>query len=148
MIRLGPGRGLVTLRRRLIATMIVLVVAGLAALDIITYSSLHSYLYGRVDDQLNAAHALVDRYVFRADERGLPISAEQIQSRVSAEIYVEILDANGNIVVFRPSGSKALPDLPPRLPSPLPVQPPLDPDQLSKSHGTYRPDAASVNVPS
>src|SRR5665213_1391465 len=110
MIRLGPGRGLVTLRRRLIATMIVLVVAGLAALDIITYSSLHSYLYGRVDDQLNAAHAQVDRYVFRADERGIPINAEQIQSRVSAEIYVEVLDANGNIVVFRPSGSKALPD--------------------------------------
>ena len=43
------------LRRRLVVTMIGLVALGLAAVDIITLTSLHSYLYGRVDAQLTTA---------------------------------------------------------------------------------------------
>ncbi|MGO9029028.1 MAG: sensor histidine kinase [Acidimicrobiales bacterium] len=137
-----------TLRRRLIATMIILVAVGLAAVDIITLSSLHSYLYGRVDDQLNGAHQLVQQYVLRTDERGVPIKAAEIQSRVSPEVYVEILNSEGHVVVSRPSGTKAQADPAPKLPEPLPVRPALTQNQQGVSHGTYHPDGSSVNVPS
>ncbi len=49
------------LRRRLLVTMIVLVALGLAAVDLITLTSLHSYLYGRVDDQLSCGQPPVDQ---------------------------------------------------------------------------------------
>ncbi|HEY4946321.1 MAG TPA: hypothetical protein VII19_00365, partial [Acidimicrobiales bacterium] len=71
------------------ATMIVLVALGLAAVDIITLTSLHSYLFGRVDAQLDAASAQVADFVARADERGFVVTAASVQSRVSPDVYVE-----------------------------------------------------------
>jgi hypothetical protein len=65
----------VRLRRRLVATMIVLVALGLAAVDVITLSSLHSYLYGRVDDQLASASQLVSRFVHHADQHGFAVTS-------------------------------------------------------------------------
>ncbi len=59
------------LRRQLVITMIILVAVGLAAVNIITFTSLHSYLYGRVDDQLNGASRQMAAYVARADAEGL-----------------------------------------------------------------------------
>jgi len=138
----------VTLRRRLVASMIILVALGLAAMDFITLNSLHSYLYGRTDDQLNAAHALVENFVLHADQRRVKISSGEIDSRVSPEIYVEIFDATGKLVVARPSGSTTASDPAPRLPAHLPVQPPLSVQQQLKSHGSYHPDDNSVNVTS
>jgi two-component system, OmpR family, sensor kinase len=128
--------------------MIILVALGLAAMDFITLNSLRSYLYGRTDDQLNAAHALVQNFVVRADTRGLKISSGEIDSRVSPEIYVEIFDATGKLVVARPSGSTTASDPAPRLPTRLPVQPTLSVQQQLKSHGSYHPDNNSVNVTS
>ncbi|MHB1712664.1 MAG: sensor histidine kinase, partial [Acidimicrobiales bacterium] len=137
-----------TLRRRLVATMIILVALGLTAVDVITLSSLRSYLYGRVDDQLNGAHALVQRFVLRADRRGIPITAEELDSRISPEVYVEILNGAGRIILSRPSGSTTAFDPAPRLPKMLPVQPPLSARRLTESHGSYHPDAASISVTS
>src|ERR1019366_206256 len=54
-VRETPGPSSMRIRRRLIAIMIVLVALGLVAVDVVTYSSLHSYLYGRTDDQLGVA---------------------------------------------------------------------------------------------
>ena len=136
-----------TLRRRLIATMVVLVALGLVAVDVITLSSLHSYLYGRADAQLSSASDLVGQFVLHADERGVSVSANEIQSRVSPDVYVEILHANGEVIVSRPSGTHDQEDPPPVLPSPLPVRPALTADQ-SKEGGTYGPDANAVTVPS
>ncbi|HEX3840396.1 MAG TPA: ATP-binding protein [Acidimicrobiales bacterium] len=137
-----------TLRRRLLASMIILVALSLAAVDLVTLNSLRSYLYGRTDDQLNAAHALMQGYVLRADTRGVPVTPTEIDSRVSPEIYVEIFDASGKIVVSRPSGSTSARDPAPRLPSPLPVEPTASVQQQAKSQGSYHPDTDSVNVTS
>jgi two-component system, OmpR family, sensor kinase len=137
-----------TLRRQLVATMIVLVTLGLVAVDVITLSSLRSYLFGRVDVQLNVAHEQVETFVLRADARGLPVTADTIQGRVSPDIYVEILSVRGTVVTARPSGTKAQSDPPPRLPSPLPIRTTGSTDLVVKPHGSYRPDANSVNVTS
>lgn len=128
--------------------MIILVALGLAAMDLITFNSLQSYLYGRTDDQLNAAHTLVEDFVLRADTRGVKVTAEEVDSRVSPEIYVEIFDATGTLTVSRPSGSTTARDPAPRLPAQLPVQPTLSVQQQLKSHGSYHPDDNSVNVTS
>jgi two-component system OmpR family sensor kinase len=134
------------LRRRLIAIMIVLVALGLVAADVVTYSSLHSYLYGRTDDQLGVAQDQVDASYLHAKSHGLPLTVATVGRVVSPEVYVEILDSAGNPVLIRPSGSKLFQDPPPKLPAKLPVRPPFTRRELVR--GSYRPDAASVNVPS
>ncbi|HEY6623406.1 MAG TPA: HAMP domain-containing sensor histidine kinase [Acidimicrobiales bacterium] len=134
------------LRRRLIAIMVVLVALGLVAVDVVTYSSLHSYLYGRTDDQLGVAQDQVDASYLHAKSHGLPLTVATVGRVVSPEVYVEILDSAGNPVLIRPSGSKLFQDPPPKLPAKLPVRPPFTRRELVR--GSYRPDAASVNVPS
>lgn len=134
------------IRRRLIAIMVVLVALGLVAVDVVTYSSLHSSLYGRTDDQLSVAQDQVDSAYLHDQSRGLPLSAAVIGRIVSPEVYVEILDKTGKPVLTRPSGSKLDQDPPPKLPATLPVRPPFTRNELA--HGSYRPNSASVNVPS
>jgi two-component system OmpR family sensor kinase len=134
------------IRRRLIAIMVVLVALGLVAVDVVTYSSLHSSLYGRTDDQLGVAQDQVDSAYLHDQSRGLPLSAAVIGRIVSPEVYVEILDKTGKPVLTRPSGSKLDQDPPPKLPATLPVRPPFTRNELA--HGSYRPNSASVNVPS
>jgi two-component system OmpR family sensor kinase len=128
--------------------MIVLVAIGLTAVDIITLSSLHSYLYGRVDDQLETASDLVARFVTRAEERGFPVTASGIQSRVSPEIYVELLDRDGTALVTRPSGTQNRVDPAPLLPAPLPVAPDPGASSAARTGRAYDPNSASVDVPS
>ena len=134
------------LRRRLVATMIVLVALGLAAVDIITLTSLHSYLFGRVDAQLDAASAQVADFVARADERGFVVTAASVQSRVSPDVYVELINPTGRVVVAKPSGSRTQPDPRPILPDPLPVRPAPDLDNPAKPDQVYRPDSTSITV--
>jgi two-component system OmpR family sensor kinase len=136
----------VRLRRRLVATMIVLVALGLAAVDIITLTSLHSYLFGRVDAQLDAASAQVAEFVARADERGFVVTAASVQSRVSPDVYVELINPTGRVVVAKPSGSHTQPDPRPNLPNPLPVRPTPDLDHPAKPDQVYRPDSTSITV--
>ena len=134
------------LRRRLVVTMIVLVALGLAVVDVITLSSLRTYLYGRVDDQLSTAAGQVTRYVARADARGFPITSSGIRSRVSPDIYVVVLDRSGSVVVVRPSDSLGRADPAPALPKHLTVNP-LPAGDTDTRHGqAYRPQAGSVNV--
>ncbi len=86
--------------------------------------------------------------MLRADTRGDKITSGEIDSRVSPEIYVEIFDAAGKLVVARPSGSTTASDPAPRLPAQLPVEPTLSVQQQLKSRGSYHPDNNSVNVTS
>jgi two-component system OmpR family sensor kinase len=133
-----------TIRRRLIAIMVVLVALGLVAVDVVTYSSLHSSLYGRTDDQLSVAQDQVDSAYLHDQSRGVPLSATVVGRIVSPEVYVEILDKTGKPVLTRPSGSKLHQDPPPQLPATLPVRSPFTRNELA--HGSYRPNSASVNV--
>ncbi len=134
------------LRRRLLVTMIGLVAVGLAAVDIITLTSLHSYLYGRVDDQLSAASRQMASFVVRADQRGFAITPGTIGSHADPEVYVELINSSTGVVVSRPSDSLGGTDPAPQLPENLPT--------LASGHATtahrpdqaYRPSSGSVTV--
>ncbi len=80
------------LRRRLLVTMIGLVALGLAAVDIITLTSLHSYLYGRVDDQLAAASHQMASYVIRSDARGFALTPDSIGDPRGSGHLRELID--------------------------------------------------------
>ena len=75
MLELGDGLMLsrLSLRSRLLLGTIVLAGVGLVAADVATYTSLRSYLYGRVDSTLNAVHPGVESSVLRKhDEEQSP----------------------------------------------------------------------------
>ena len=134
------------LRFRLIATMMILVAVGLVLVGLITQSSLRSELYGQTDNHLNQARTRAYAYILRSDERSIPVTEDGIDSRIDSDVYVEVLNARGQVVLSRPSGTGGPRDPAPHLPAVLPVQPPLSPAQLSGSHGTYHPDSASITV--
>ena len=65
---------------------------GLAAVDLITLNSLHSYLYGRVDDQLTTASDQISTFVHRADAPRIPVDPAAIDDHVSPDVYVELVN--------------------------------------------------------
>ncbi len=134
------------LRRRLVATLIVLVALGLAAVDIITLNSLHSYLYGRVDDQLSTTATQTAAFVQRADAKGFTITSTVIANRVNPDIYVRLTRPDGTQVI-RLSSSNGSTEPPPTLPTALKAGAPETPRGRSRSTAVYHPSAASVNVP-
>jgi len=136
------------LRRRLVVTMVVLVIVALGTTSLVTLDSLHSYLYGRTDQQLEESQVQVDDYVLHADQIHAPVSAAIISLRVSPLVYVEILGLDGQPVVVRPSGTHSAEDPAPRLPAVLPTRPPMTRAELDRMRGSYHPDAASIDVPS
>ena len=64
-----------SLQRRLVAVMSILLVVGLLVADVVTYVSVRSFLYGRADDTLASSEALAFNYVAYATERKTPLSA-------------------------------------------------------------------------
>ncbi|MGD0312407.1 MAG: HAMP domain-containing sensor histidine kinase [Acidimicrobiales bacterium] len=134
------------LRRKLVATMIILVAVGLAAVDLITFSSLHSYLYGRVDDQLSGASRQMAAYVARSDEKHFAVTRASIGSHVSPDLYVELLGPSGQVAVARPSDTQAQSDPAPELPARLAVTPPGQ-FTATRPHA-YRPLSGDIDVAS
>ena len=60
-----------TLRRRLVVGMLLLLVAGLITTDLLTSSSLRSFLLGRLDDQLDVSQGQAYNYIYQVYERDL-----------------------------------------------------------------------------
>ena len=135
-----------TLRRRLVITMVAVVAVGLIAVDVITLASLRSFLVGRVDSQLMAATQQVAGLVVRAQDRGRSVNLAELQSRVSPDVYVEILDASGTPVVIKPSGSKLSADPAPILVHPLPTSALSRSTDGDSSSLIYRPEASAITV--
>jgi len=136
----------VTLRRRLVVTIVAVVAAGLVAVDLIALTSLHSFLYGRVDSQLNSAAHEVAALVRHAAVTDRPVTAGEVRGRVSPDVFVLLVDPTGSPVLTVPSGSRLQADPRPRLPDPLPVRPlgaGTDADQPSQA---YRPAPSAVTV--
>ncbi len=52
-----------SLRRRLVAGTLALLVAGVVTTDLVTSSSLRSFLYGRLDEQIDAAQDTAYSYI-------------------------------------------------------------------------------------
>ena len=120
------GRRL-SLRARLILGVIALAGAGLITADIVTYTSLHSFLVSRTDDFLDTAHTSAESALRRpgggpARSRQQPASEEGPDiGRLKATVpglFVQVRRANGSIVAAggtpQLSGAKETP--PPRLP--------------------------------
>jgi two-component system OmpR family sensor kinase len=135
----------VKLRRQLVITMIILVAVGLAAVNIITLTSLHSFLYGRVDDQLNGASQQMASFVARADQKNFTVTQAAIGSHVSPDLYVELIDPSGHVVVARPSDTEGSTDPAPELPAPLNVN--AAPGRDTTPHPeAYRPLTGDIDV--
>jgi two-component system, OmpR family, sensor kinase len=81
--RLRNEKAGVSLRRRLVVGMLVLLVVGLITTDVVTFSSLRSFLLGRLDEQVDAWQNQAYSYIYQVYARdvragdGAPISTPQ-----------------------------------------------------------------------
>ncbi len=60
-----------SLKRRLVVGMLVLLVAGLVTSDVVTSSSLRSFLIGRLDEQIDASQSQTYTYITQVYQRDL-----------------------------------------------------------------------------
>jgi two-component system OmpR family sensor kinase len=106
-----------SLRARLIAVLLALVAAGLLVADLVTYSSLHSYLNKRVEQQLVSAREPVAHAML---ERGRPGLRGDSLTQIPLGTYAELRDGSGRTVgqpvVFGYDAS-VVPRIPASLPS-------------------------------
>ncbi len=139
-----------SLQKRLVAIMALLLVIGLVIADFVTYASVRSFLFGRTDSTLAQDEALAFNYMNFAAERKLPLSETSLSRRVSTDVYVVVLDRSGNVILRRPSGSPRKPDPAPVLTKDIPVQQVPDVYRLRQGvragryAGTFRPDPDAV----
>ena len=112
-----------SLQKRLVALMALLLVIGLAVADIVIYASVRSYPLraGRLDAgpgrgagvQLPDVHVRDSLSATAATWR--PLSESALSRRVSTDVYVVVLNRQGQVILRRPSGSPTHPDPPPVL---------------------------------
>jgi two-component system OmpR family sensor kinase len=139
-----------SLQKRLVAVMALLLVIGLLVADVVTYASVRSFLYGRADSTLAQDEGLAFNYLEFASIHRLPVSVQALSRRVSTDVYVVVLDRDGGVVVRRPSGPPTRLDPAPILTNAIPVQ--QVPDIYRRNNavhsgryaGTFRPDADAV----
>src|SRR3954471_12166970 len=111
-----------SLRARLLLGVIALAAVGVVVADVVTYSSLRSFLVHRTDTSLDAAHVAIERALFRPPhDDDHEASAPAIDSLTAAAPgdYVELRQLDGTVVasgvVPQFSGGTRAP--PPRLPA-------------------------------
>ncbi len=137
-----------TLQRRLVAVMSILLVAGLLIADIVTYISVRSFLYGRADETLTSSEGLAFNYVAYATLHETALSTADLSRHVSPDVYVLIINKHGKVVVSRPSGSPARPNPQPLVWGAVPVQqvPSITAHTFGRYAGTFRPNPNAVIV--
>jgi two-component system, OmpR family, sensor kinase len=136
-----------SLQRRLVAVMVLLLVTGLAIADIVTYASVRSFLLGRADDTLTSSEGLAFNYLTYAADHGRAVSDAQLSLHVSPDVYLVLLSPDGHTVLSRPSGSPGHADPAPILNSHLPVQHVLHLSlRTGRNAGTFRPDPDAVVI--
>ena len=170
-----------SLRRRLVVGMLVLLVVGIGVTDVATRLTLRSFLYGRLDEQVDVAQSSAYGYIEteygRARHAGDPTATDNptawlaqlsqpvtppspdpsgdvappvvrqgrllatvLSARISPDIYLEILSADGQVVYRRPSGSNAPLDPAPVLPHHMAVLNVAPVVHFGTRHGVYLPD--------
>jgi two-component system OmpR family sensor kinase len=139
-----------SLQKRLVAVMALLLVIGLLVADVVTYASVRSFLYGRADSTLAQDEGLAFNYLDFVSVHHVPVSVPALSRRVSTDVYVVVLNRDGQVVVRRPSGPATRPDPMPILTSGIPVQ---QVPEIYRLHnavhagryaGTFRPDADAI----
>jgi two-component system OmpR family sensor kinase len=136
-----------SLQKRLVALVALLLVIGLAVADVVTYTSVRSFLYGQADNTLAQNESLGFNYLTYAAAKNLSVSQADLSRRVSADVYVVLLDHRGRLMFSRPSGPPARPDPAPILTKDIPVQQVPDIDsrvRVGRYAGTFRPDPDAV----
>ncbi len=136
-----------SLQKRLVGVVALLLVVGLLVADVVIYASVRSFLYGQADSTLAQNEALSFNYLTFAAARHGRVSEAQLSRRVSSDVYVTLLDRHGKVILRRPSGPPTRPDPAPILTKTIPVQ--QVPDIYSKVRvgryaGTFRPDPDAV----
>ncbi len=136
-----------SLQKRLVAVMALLLVIGLLVADVATYASVRSFLYGQADNTLAQNEALGFNYLTFASGRHLPVTEADLSRRISSDVYLTLLNRNGRVIMRRPSGPPTRPDPAPILTKDIPVQ--QVPDIYSRVRvgryaGTFRPDPDAV----
>ncbi len=135
-----------SLRRRLVTVILLVVAAGLVGSDVATWSALQSFLTGRVDSQLDVGLHQALRYAAQARVHDHPPHDTVLDALVSSNLYLEVVASNGQVVHARPSGSKARPNPTPQLPRLIPLVPGSRLALAGKSRGPYHPEAASFDM--
>ncbi len=137
-----------TLQRRLVAVLALMLVIGLVVADVVTYASVRSFLYGRADATLGQDESLAFNYLNFTAGRGLPVNKGSLSRRVSTDAYVILLNSDHQVVMRRPSGPPSNPDPSPILTRDIPVQhvPLVDGRGVDAGRyaGTFRPDPDAV----
>jgi two-component system OmpR family sensor kinase len=123
------------LHRRLTLAMAILLVIGLAVADVITYTSIRSFLLGRLDSQLGNTQRLADRYFAFVSRHDRPLTPTSIDDHIGTDVYVIVVSRTGKILVSRPSGSPSGPNPAPVLPTSVRVSHPEAPRS-----GVFRPN--------
>jgi two-component system OmpR family sensor kinase len=136
-----------SLQKRLVAVVALLLVIGLVVADVVTYASVRSFLYGQADNTLAQNEALGFDYLTYAAAKNINVTEPDLSRRVSSDLYLTLLDRSGHVILRRPSGSTTRPDPAPILTKSIPAQ--QVPDiykrvRVGRYAGTFRPDADSV----
>jgi two-component system OmpR family sensor kinase len=123
----------VSLRVRLLAASLVLVLCGLVAADVATFHALRSFLVHRVDDQLAAAHRSVERALFT---RGGAFANESLRQlgTIAPGVYVQVRDSDEQVLVTAEGVARDATAYTPKLPA--------------KVLSLVKPDSASPAQPS
>src|SRR5437868_11528959 len=104
-----------SLRARLVLGVIVLTAVGLVAADVVTYTSLRSFLFHRTDSTIDAAHQGVEQAVFGGGSGPAPF--QTLTATVPGDC-IQVRRLNGSIVgmtcipAFRGASSPEPPKLP------------------------------------
>ncbi len=136
-----------SLQKRLVAVVALLLLVGLVAADVVTYASVRSYLYGQADNTLAQNEALGFNFLTYAAARSVPVTEPEFSRRVSSDVYLVLLDRTGQVILRRPSGSTTRPDPAPILTKSIPTQQVPDIYQhvrVGRYAGTFVPDADAV----
>ncbi|MBV8464130.1 MAG: HAMP domain-containing histidine kinase, partial [Acidimicrobiales bacterium] len=136
-----------SLQKRLVAVMALLLVAGLVVADVVTYASVRSYLYGQADNTLAQNEALGFDFLTGAAVKHVPVTKAEISRRVSSDLYLVLRDRSGHVILRRPSGPQNHPDPAPILTGDIQAQ--QVPDiykrvRVGRYAGTFRPDADAI----
>jgi two-component system OmpR family sensor kinase len=136
-----------SLQKRLVAVVALLLVIGLLVADVVIYASVRSFLYGQADNSLAQNEALSFNYLTFAAERHVPVTQSELSRRVSADVYITLLDRNGKVILRRPSGPPTQPDPAPILTKNIPVQQVPDIDsrvRVGRYAGAFHPDPEAI----
>ena len=136
-----------SLQKRLVAVVALLLVVGLLVADLVIYAEVRSFLYGQADSTLTQNESVGFQYLSYAADRGIPVTRANLSHRISSDVYVQLLDHSGKVIASRPSGPPARPDPSPILTKDIPVQQEPDIDarvRVGRYAGTFRPDPDAV----